>query len=88
MLTPLLPAGCGWHADPPQPGGRSPITTHVLDTCLGRPAPGVHISLRRQAPGSSGAWELVAASQTNQDGRIGGKRWGAEATACHTQWQS
>eukprot|EP00887_Chlorella_sp_A99_P007198 scaffold2.g7198.t1 len=58
-------------APQPQPGARSPITTHVLDTCLGRPAAGVRVSLCRLAPGSAAAWELVAAGNTNQDGRIG-----------------
>ena len=44
----------------------------MLDTCLGRPAPGVHVALHRMAPGSAGgAWEAVAAGQTNRDGRVG-----------------
>jgi 5-hydroxyisourate hydrolase len=42
---------------------RSPITTHVLDTALGRPAAGVEIRLFR------GAAEL-ARGTTNDDGRI------------------
>ena len=50
---------------------RSPITTHVLDTCLGRPAPHVHVVLERSAPGSNGnVWEAVATGQTNSDGRV------------------
>lgn len=42
----------------------------MLDTCLGRPAPGVGVTLCRLAPGSSAAWERVAAGATNRDGRI------------------
>jgi 5-hydroxyisourate hydrolase len=42
---------------------RSPITTHVLDTALGRPAAGVDIRLFR------GETEL-ARGITNDDGRI------------------
>ena len=48
---------------------RSPITTHVLDTCLGRPAAGVAVSLCRLAPGSDAAWEPLARGVTNADGR-------------------
>jgi hydroxyisourate hydrolase len=49
---------------------RSPITTHVLDTCLGKPAAHVAVRLERKAPGSSHAWEMVAVGKTNIDGRI------------------
>ncbi|PRW32890.1 Hydroxyisourate hydrolase [Chlorella sorokiniana] len=71
--------GAGEPGPPPAPAAaaradapplRSPITTHVLDTCLGRPAPGVGVTLARLAPGSAAAWELVAAGATNRDGRI------------------
>lgn len=50
---------------------RSPITTHVLDTSMGRPAPGVPISLHRECADSSGVWDCIAEGQTNKDGRIG-----------------
>ncbi len=44
----------------------------MLDTCLGRPAPGVGIRLCRAVPGSNGAaWEAVAEGRTNADGRVG-----------------
>ena len=49
-------------------GGR--LTTHVLDTALGRPAAGVGVrlyALGGRAPG--GARRLVAESRTNADGR-------------------
>jgi hypothetical protein len=48
----------------------SPITTHVLDTCLGRPSEGVEITLQRLVPGSKDMWDTVATSCTNRDGRI------------------
>jgi 5-hydroxyisourate hydrolase len=42
------------------------ITTHVLDTALGRPAAGITIALEilRDA-----TWQQVAAATTNDDGR-------------------
>jgi len=39
------------------------LSTHVLDTAAGRPAAGVRVELFRDA-------ELVAAAQTDADGRI------------------
>ncbi|KAL4422668.1 hypothetical protein ABPG75_008865 [Micractinium tetrahymenae] len=66
--SPAAAAPADRRAAPP----RSPITTHVLDTCLGRPAPDVGIRLCRTAPGSAGAaWETVAEGRTNADGRVG-----------------
>ena len=46
----------------------SPITTHALDTSLGRPAQGLTITLSRR--GDQGAWILLASGVTNDDGRI------------------
>lgn len=43
------------------------ISTHVLDTSVGRPAAGVAVFLERE--GSSG-WELMNESATDQDGRL------------------
>jgi 5-hydroxyisourate hydrolase len=40
------------------------LSTHVLDTGRGRPAAGVRVELFREA-------ELVAAAETDSDGRIG-----------------
>ena len=40
------------------------LSTHVLDTSLGRPAEGIRISLE------SPAGELIAEGHTNTDGRI------------------
>ena len=42
------------------------ITTHILDTALGRPAAGVALVLSRQA---GGAWVEVGRGSTDSDGR-------------------
>jgi len=44
------------------------LTTHVLDTSVGRP--GKDISIRLQIP-VNGAWQTIAQGVTNEDGRIG-----------------
>jgi 5-hydroxyisourate hydrolase len=41
------------------------LSTHVLDATSGRPAAGVHVSLR-----SSDDWVLLAGAATDTDGRI------------------
>ncbi len=46
------------------------ITTHVLDTALGRPAAGVPITLERAAGGDVSAWTAVGAGVTDADGRL------------------
>ena len=46
---------------------RSPITTHVLDTSIGRPAQGVAVVLERIENGSAKA---IARGETNADGRV------------------
>lgn len=46
----------------------STITTHVLDTALGKPATGVAVALERV--GSSGAPILMGAGMTDADGRV------------------
>ena len=45
----------------------SPITTHVLDVSLGRPAANVAVILEAQSPG--GAWEEAGRGSTDRDGR-------------------
>ncbi len=45
----------------------SKITTHVLDTDLGRPAAQVPVALAKKEGDS---WRLLAKNQTNSDGRI------------------
>jgi 5-hydroxyisourate hydrolase len=47
---------------------KSPITTHVLDTSLGRPAAGVTARLERTD--QAGAWVVLGTGATNTDGRI------------------
>jgi 5-hydroxyisourate hydrolase len=43
------------------------ISTHVLDTSLGKPAQGVPVRLERME--SSGAWRQLSAAKTDEDGR-------------------
>ncbi len=45
----------------------SAITTHILDTSLGRPASGVSVILEVQA---GGAWEILGQGMTDADGRL------------------
>src|SRR5262245_59671894 len=48
--------------------GKSPITTHVLDTAQGRPAVGVTVVLSRfQADGD---WDRISTGTNNADGRL------------------
>ena len=47
--------------------GRSPITTHVLDLRLGRPASGMRVTL--EFPTES-TWQLLADRVTDVDGRV------------------
>ena len=44
----------------------SPITTHVLDTALGRPAAGIPVTLARSA---GAAWKDLGRGVTDADGR-------------------
>ena len=44
------------------------ITTHVLDTSIGRPAVGVRVTLERG--GKSSDWQLVGHGETDADGRL------------------
>ena len=46
----------------------SQLTTHVLDTSIGRP--GRDITIRLQEPAPSGGWRTIAQGVTNADGRI------------------
>jgi 5-hydroxyisourate hydrolase len=50
-----------------EPPDRSPITTHVLDVSLGRPAESVAVTLERWAGKD---WEFLGKGSTNYDGRI------------------
>ncbi|MCU1481690.1 MAG: hydroxyisourate hydrolase [Subtercola sp.] len=46
---------------------RSHVTSHVLDSTVGRPAEGVPISLES---GAGGQWMVVASAVTDADGRV------------------
>ncbi|KAG6610842.1 hydroxyisourate hydrolase [Phytophthora cinnamomi] len=47
---------------------KSPVTSHILDTSLGRPAADVRVELQRLQ--SSGQWLRVNDGRTNADGRV------------------
>lgn len=53
---------------------RSPITTHVLDTALGRPAAGIPVTLYSVSGvdliAGEPTWELLGKGSTNADGRV------------------
>ena len=46
----------------------SGITSHILDTSIGKPAAGIAITLSRKEPGKH--WETVGIGTTNDDGRV------------------
>lgn len=48
----------------------SQITTHILDTSIGKPAAGVNVRLAALA--TDGGWNTLAEGITNEDGRIPG----------------
>lgn len=45
----------------------STISTHILDTARGRPAPGVPLTLERR---DGDAWTRIGGGTTNDDGRV------------------
>ncbi|MEU7022846.1 hydroxyisourate hydrolase [Streptomyces sp. NPDC046203] len=49
-------------------GTTASVSTHVLDTSLGRPAGGVAVALAARA-GSGGDWTALGGSATDEDGR-------------------
>lgn len=48
----------------------SQITTHILDTSIGKPAQGVLITLEK--PAAEGSWTVIGMGNTNADGRLPG----------------
>jgi 5-hydroxyisourate hydrolase len=49
----------------------SPITTHILDTSIGRPAADVVVTLERKTGSDSTAgWESIGDGVTDTDGRV------------------
>ena len=61
----------------------SQITTHVLDTSLGRPASGVPVVLEVEEVGTG--WKQLGRGETDKDGRLrdllAEVRWWKERTA-------
>ncbi|OWY92432.1 Hydroxyisourate hydrolase [Phytophthora megakarya] len=45
----------------------SPVTSHILDTSLGRPAANVRVELQQL---QSNEWRRVSEGRTNADGRV------------------
>jgi 5-hydroxyisourate hydrolase len=45
----------------------SAITTHVLDTSIGRPAAGLRVVLERR--GTNSEWRILGHGETDEDGR-------------------
>ncbi len=45
----------------------SPITTHVLDTAVGKPAKGIAVTLERQ---DKKQWKTIGKGKTDADGRL------------------
>jgi 5-hydroxyisourate hydrolase len=50
--------------------GKSPITSHVLDTALGLPARG--LAVRLDVLEASGDWRVLETGLTDADGRVSG----------------
>jgi 5-hydroxyisourate hydrolase len=48
----------------------SPITTHVLDLSLGRPAQGMNVLLEIRSDSGPDSWQELAVQTTDLDGRI------------------
>ena len=46
----------------------SQITTHILDTSLGKPAANVPVQLEQKT--ENGTWKIITQSITNGDGRV------------------
>ena len=46
----------------------SGITCHVLDTSIGKPAPGIQVRLERRSGGQG--WQALGQALTNADGRV------------------
>lgn len=60
---------------------RPPITTHILDTHLGRPAANVAVILYRMGD----SVEKIASGQTNSDGRV--EQWDTDLTIVPGHYQ-
>lgn len=50
---------------------KSPITTHVLDISVGKPAVGIAVFLEYlEVRENEGAWQTIGQGETNSDGRV------------------
>jgi 5-hydroxyisourate hydrolase len=54
------------------------LSTHILDTGVGRPAPDVPVRLEARGEGD---WQVLADGCTNSDGRLAG--WAVEAAGVY-----
>jgi 5-hydroxyisourate hydrolase len=54
------------------------LSTHILDTSVGRPAPDVPIRLEVRG---QGGWQVIADGCTDADGRLAG--WGIESSGVY-----
>ncbi|WP_432247215.1 hydroxyisourate hydrolase [Streptomyces sanyensis] len=45
------------------------VSTHILDTSIGRPAEGVAVSLSARSGGAAAGWRALGGSATDADGR-------------------
>lgn len=52
-----------------QTTGTASVSTHILDTTIGRPAEGVAISLSARGGASDAQWVALGGSKTDTDGR-------------------
>jgi 5-hydroxyisourate hydrolase len=57
---------------------RPPLTSHVLDTAIGRPASGLGVGLDRLD--ADGSWITLARTVTDEDGRAADLMTGGELT--------
>jgi 5-hydroxyisourate hydrolase len=48
----------------------SQITTHVLDTSIGKPGQNIAVNLEHSLTGHEGSWVTISQGLTNGDGRV------------------
>jgi 5-hydroxyisourate hydrolase-like protein (transthyretin family) len=67
----LLPLS--WAAGPEVHSKPDPVSSHILDTTLGRPAAGVAVTMSKLGgPEADQEWTKLATFDTNLDGRASG----------------
>ncbi|GMH39871.1 hypothetical protein BSKO_07775 [Bryopsis sp. KO-2023] len=62
---------CAMYLNRSKDHGKSPITTHVLDTCRGCPAAGVPVVLEKKSDPDGTVYDAISRGVTNSDGRVG-----------------